>query len=1063
MPSRRQVIRLAELLASAPTVSYREHEVFARIRSELDRAGVPYASDRWGNLLAQWRTARPRGRPVAFTAHADHPGLIVTSCRGRTAEARWMGGVQKKYFRGSPVRIETAEGPVGGKVVSARPAPNGRIAWLRLSLDRPVPGGSIGGWDLAPFRRDGALIRTKSADDLIGCAAVLSLLVESAKNRLPHTIYGVFTRAEEEGLLGATVLAADRTLPADTAVVVLETSKEMPCGQIGKGPIVRVGDRKSVYTPGVCQALHEAAEALAKKGRGFRFQRGLMDGGVCEATSFQAFGYEAGGLALALGNYHNMGARGVEEEVVSSDDLWNLSRLLPVAAERIATSPDGLSGIRSRLRKRLPLARKQLAFTRALDPPPFAKPARSAALVAVAWAALLCVSGHAAASTPWWSKNPAAAEWKEPQANLLRLQSTQGEPDPRDDYDALRYDIALSVDPAAETIAGSVRMQVRADPGIGNSLVLDLAGSLTADSAAVNGFPTATTRPTASKLTIDLPPEVFGVDTLDLFVRYHGRPGPGDFTSFKFFLNHGVAPDVFPVVSTFSEPENSHSWWPCKDRMDDKAIVSLSLETPPGYIVAGNGNRLRIEGDGASIRTIWGSNYPVSPYLVSFAATNYAAWSEIYHTADRDSIELQYYAFPEDESAARLDFAYAVTDSATSCLTTLERLFGPYPFRRRATGFEKLGIAEVPWGSLAMENQTCVSLGDAFIRGDSSSTWAITHEIAHQWWGDAVTPTSMDHIWLNEGFATYCEALHVERLAGKGAYRDWMGVRAVPTATDYLSSLVSPNPEYWFLKSLTYNKGAWLLHMLRGEIGDDAFFAALNGYLDRYRYGNASTDDFIRAVEEGSGGRDLRWFFIPWAYGTGRPEISWDWWDGEEEGRRQIRLLLRQEQQGPHYPKGAPMPDPPETFSFHLPVRIFGDVDSLTRRIFVNERVMTALIDSIPFSPRRVVLDPDHWILSTIRGHGEGLSEEKLSVYPNPTGRGATFLVRSQGQEASRLALFDVQGRRIRTLGPVRGDGFHAVPWDGADGEGNRVASGVYLLKAEGGWGTASARVVVVR
>jgi aminopeptidase N len=1063
VPSRRQVIRLAELLASAPTVSYREHEVFARIRAELDRAGVPYASDRWGNLLAQTCPSRPRGRPVAFTAHADHPGLIISSCRGRIADARWLGGVQKKYFRGTSVRIETADGPVRGKVISARPAANGRIAWLRLSLERPVPDDSIGGWDLAPFRQDGSLIRTKSADDLIGCAAVLSLLIESAKNRLPYTIYGVFTRAEEEGLLGATALAADRTLPAGTAVVVLETSKEMPCGQIGKGPIVRVGDRKSVYTPGVCQAIHEAAETLAKRARGFRFQRGLMDGGVCEATSFQAFGYEAGALAIALGNYHNMGARAVEEEVVSSDDLWNLSRLLPFAAAKIASSTDGLSGIRRRLEKRLPLARKQLAITRALDPPPFAKAAKRAAVAALVCAALLGLSGRADASTPWWSKSPIAAEWKRPPVNRLQPPFPHGEVDPRDDYDALRYDITLSVDPVSETISGSVRMLLRPDIGIGNSLVLDLAESLTADSAAANGLQTATSRPAAGKLAIALPPEAFGADTLDIFVRYHGQPGPGDFTNFKFFSNHGILNDYVPVISTFSEPENAHSWWPCKDRMDDKAIVSLSLETPPGYIVAGNGNRLRGDGIGRRERTTWGSNYPVSTYLVSFAATNYAAWNEIYRTADHDSVELQYYAFPEDEWAARVDFAYAVTDSATSCLTSLERLFGPYPFRDRGTGFEKLGIAEVPWGSLAMEHQTCVSLGDAFIRGDSSSTWAITHEIAHQWWGDAVTPVSMDHIWLNEGFATYCEALHIERLAGTGAYRDWMGVRAVPASTDYLSSLVSPDPGYWFLKSLTYNKGAWLLHMLRGEIGDDAFFTSLNGYFDRYRYGNASTDDFIRAVEEGSGGQDLRWFFIPWAYGTGRPEISWDWWGGEEGGRRQVRLLLRQEQRGPIYPKGAPMPDPPEVFSFHLPVRIFGDADSLTRRVFVNERIMTAQIDSLPFVPRRVVLDPDHWVLSSIGPHGEGISQQALAVYPNPTGGGATFLVRSRGSEATRLSLFDVQGRKIRELQPVRGEGFHAVSWDGADGAGNRLASGVYLLKTEGGSGPASARVVVVR
>jgi aminopeptidase N len=1061
VPSRRQVIQLAELLASAPTVSYHEQEVFARIRARLDRAGVAYASDRWGNLIAHAGPRHPKGRPVAFTAHADHPGLIISSCNGRTAEARWLGGVQKRYFPGSAVRIETAEKWVRGRVLSARSGPNGRIAWARLRLEEPVPPGSIGGWDLAPFRLDGPWIRTKSADDLLGCAAVLSLMLDAARRSLPYSLYGVFTRAEEEGLLGATALAADRTLPSDTAVVVLETSKELPCGQLGKGPIVRVGDRKSVYTPGVCQALHEAAEEMVKRARGFRFQRCLMDGGVCEATAFQAFGYEAGGLALALGNYHNMGKTAIEEEVVHGDDLWNLTRLLPPAAAKIALSRDGLEGLRKRLQARVSPARKELVRSRSLDPPPFPKgKGKGIRLAALACFAACILAGTASGvSRPWWQKPVAPLDRPAP-FRIPSPPSTLGEPDPRDAYDAIRYDLTIRVDAEREEIAGSVRMILRPAPGLESPLILDLVDQLAVDSAAVNGQPCTVTRPGGDRLAVPLPtfePE----EDLEVLVRYHGPPGEGDFAGFKFFSNHGAGIDSFAVVSTFSEPENSHSWWPCKDRMDDKALVTLTLETPSGFVVAGNGNRVRVEVDGGLARTTWESGYPISPYLVCFAATNYSQWDALYRAVDGDSVMLQYFAFPEDEAAARIDFDYAVTDSATSCLTTLERLFGPYPFRNRNVGYEKLGIAEVPWGSLAMEHQTCVSLGDAFVVGDSSRAWALTHEIAHQWWGDAVTPTSLDHIWLNEGFATYCEALHVERLGGTEAYHDWMGIRVVPTGTDYLSPLVPPDPAYWFLQSLTYNKGAWVLHMLRAEIGDDAFFAALNLYLGRYRYEIVSTEDFIRAVEE-SAGRDLHWFFLPWLYGMGRPEISWDWWPAEEQGRQQIRLYLSQGQDGPTYPQEARQTDPPDLFSFHLQVRVSGTSGTITRRVFVGERTMTAVIDSIPFTPTGVTLDPDSWILKTLHERGEGLPGATLLVYPNPSREGATFLVRARGGEPTRLDLFDVQGRKIRSLDPVRGEGVHIVQWNGADGNGNRAPSGIYVLKSDGPGGSSSARVVVV-
>jgi hypothetical protein len=188
---------------------------------------------------------------------------------------------------------------------------------------------------------------------------------------------------------------------------------------------------------------------------------------------------------------------------------------------------------------------------------------------------------------------------------------------------------------------------------------------------------------------------------------------------------------------------------------------------------------MRREAAGDLVRTVWETSYPTAPYLVSFAASNYSEWEETYRTADRDSIHLQYFAYPEDEAAARADFSYALADSATSCLTTLEERFGPYPFRDRGIGYEKLGIAEVPWGSLAMEHQTCISLGDAFVQGQQQRV------------GDRPrgrTPVvgrrgytrDIGRCLAERGFATYSEALHVERLSGASGYRRWMGFESSP-------------------------------------------------------------------------------------------------------------------------------------------------------------------------------------------------------------------------------------------------------------------------------------------
>ncbi len=120
------------------------------------------------------------------------------------------------------------------------------------------------------------------------------------------------------------------------------------------------------------------------------------------------------------------------------------------------------------------------------------------------------------------------------------------------------------------------------------------------------------------------------------------------------------------------------------------------------------------------------------------------------------------------------------------------------------------------------------------------------------------------------------------------------------------------------------------------------------------------------------------------------------------------------------------------------------------------------MIDSLPFAPRRVVLDPDHWILASIREGGNGEPGDAPAVYPNPAREGATFLVRARDGQSTRISLYDIAGRKVRALGSVRGNGFHVVPWDGAGDSGNQVASGVYIVKVESPGGSSTARIVVL-
>lgn len=1063
MTTRTPIIRLARLLASAPTVTYREHEVLRRIRMEIDRIGLASASDRWGNLYAVYRGARARGRPVAITAHTDHPGLVVSASSGRRAEARWLGGVQARYFRGGRVRVETPEGPVRGRIEGVEQNEAGRVVRVALRLDREVPAGSVGGWDLVPFEMRGEIIRTKSADDLMGCAAILHLLRELVRRRPALEVWGVFTRAEEEGLYGAAAMADAGILPPATAVVVLETSRVLPCGKQGAGPILRVGDRLSVYDPGVSLAIREACELLAKGDSGFRWQRCLMDGGVCEATAFQAFGYPAGGLALALGNYHNMGARRVEEETIHAADLIHLGQLLPVAAEKIAIQRDPLAQVRANFRRKLMSVRKTLVATRDLPAPPRPPGPRGVPhLKVLAWlAAGLLGAAATAGSTPWLAPDDGAPFAKPGAPAALtreRIPSPPSEADPMDGYDALHYAIRVRIDPSGGAIEGTVGMEVEAIDDL-TQLEVHLGPTLTPQTVTCAGVSCTFERIETDRLRIVLPAEVRTGETTLVQVAYSGTPGPAYFSGFQFYSRHGEEGASFPMVSTLSQPDRARTWWPCKDRMSDKARVRITVDAPGGFVVAANGARLQEEVAGDRVLTTWETQYPTATYLVAFAATDYATWTESYLAEDGGVMPLAFYAYPEDSAAARIDF-----HTTHEALDRFEALFGPYPFRNPAIGVEKLGVAEFAWSTGAMEHQTLVSYGERFVTGTNSNDPILVHEIAHQWFGDAVTPNSMDDIWLNEGFATYCEALFAEGRGGAAGYRRWMARIRNPVDFEYRGTVVQP--EEWF-GSTTYRKGAWVLHMLRGILGDERFFAALRAYYERHLYGGVTTAEFIRAIEEESG-EDLRWFFVPWLYGTGRPVLAFDW-DAEGDAPDvRVRLLLRQTQEPIAYPSGSPMERPPEAYAFPLTVRLYGRdaggfPDSLDRVVFIPGRTEVVSMEALPFVPESIALDPDAWLLREIEPGRYDALRTRIVGHPNPSSGPVEWFVRAAGGGPTEFAIFDLAGRRVRRMGTVAGSGYHRIFWNGRNDDGSPVAAGVYWLRAEGPAGDRAGRIVITR
>jgi endoglucanase len=333
-PAHRWLVDLTNL----PTTSGSEDRVIDWVTRWVDRrTDLRLRSDRAGNLLLTIK-GRKRRAPMIAAAHMDHPGWVVEEVDGKLVRARFMGGVLSAYFdSASVVFFDSSGAEVRGVVESYED----KLASIRMAA-RGVDVGDIGRWwfDKRSLGVKRGMLRAPACDDLAGVAASLVALDRARKK--PHlNHFGVLlTRGEEEGLLGAIAACELGTIPAGSRLLSIETSRSFPDSPIGGGPVVRIGDRSSIFDAQLSNQLTDAVRAA-----GITHQRKLMAGGTCEATAFAAYGHRATGLCLPLGNYHNMvdiegvaaGTSGgvLAPEEISLADFDGLVDLMLVAASDI--------------------------------------------------------------------------------------------------------------------------------------------------------------------------------------------------------------------------------------------------------------------------------------------------------------------------------------------------------------------------------------------------------------------------------------------------------------------------------------------------------------------------------------------------------------------------------------------------------------------------------------------------------------------------------------------------------------------------------------------------------
>ena len=456
-------------------------------------------------------------------------------------------------------------------------------------------------------------------------------------------------------------------------------------------------------------------------------------------------------------------------------------------------------------------------------------------------------------------------------------------------YNVQRYTMWIGLPFTNDSLYGHVRIDAVKSAAV-DSIVLNSV-RLEIDSVELNGNPAGFAR-TADTLSlkIDVAALVPG-DHFFLDVFYRGGnfskngTGPDGSSSWGYYwyprgYNGGT---LHAIGYSMSEPQEARCRVPCFDEQWDKADSGCAfyVTVPDSYQVASNGLLQDTVRSGGQLTWHWVQPAPIATYLMCFTASRYASWIDTAHTVNAGSIPLDYFIWPEDSAASRAAFA-----TVPGMVRLYDSLFHAYPF-------DKYGMAAAyPFGFGGMEHQTMTTIHRNWIT--VSEQRGIAHELAHMWYGDLVTCGGWADIWLNEGFASYLEAVYDEHHNNRppGAYMQQRFYSALGSNANY-HPVYDPPPALLFDFSMIYSKGAWVLQGLRGVMGDGAFFAGMRAYADSFAYGNAVTADYQRIMERNCGS-SLQWYFDEWLHRAGHPRYTTVVYYKTHPDSNAARVLIKQ-------------------------------------------------------------------------------------------------------------------------------------------------------------------------
>jgi aminopeptidase N len=606
-------------------------------------------------------------------------------------------------------------------------------------------------------------------------------------------------------------------------------------------------------------------------------------------------------------------------------------------------------------------------------------------------------------------------------------------------YDALHYEVSLEVFFTGDSIGNcEATMTALSLSDTMTWAKLHLC-DLTVDSVLLDAAPATYVRTGSGEeqlLEVDLEGSVALGDTFVITTFYHGDPSRA--LNILYALAY-----VMNIPPPWWYPNGARYWFPCYDESFDKVTCDLIVTVPEGNRVVGNGWLVQADTSGEDWTFHWREDYPISTYLIVFAAADYAVLQDTFFY-DSDTLPIYHYVWHSDSANAVETFC-----NVPDMLALYSDSFGIYPFMDEKYGYVRLG--NLGW---AMENQTNVFWGLSIYGHNYEEI--VAHEASHQWWGDALTPGAWRDVWLNEGFATYCEAIYSDHWEDGASYHDYMvGLRNYYLAYEN-SPVGHPFPIYDppdLYNATTYEKGACLLHMLRHIIGDSVFFGALRTYADSFLYEVVCSEDLIGIFETASG-QDLDWFFEDWLYGAGHPEYEWCY-SVDSLSRDSFRIDLQVDQVQPDT-WDIPVFTMPIDLEIYHPggdttfVTIWDSLRNQTFELYVDDEV-----EDIGF-------DPKHWVLK------EAVNAVKEDVGPGLTGlRAFPTLTRDRVRfhytvirpGDLRLSVYDAAGRRVSgTTRRHDSSGEFTLTLDA-----HAFPAGVYFYRVDAMTDRTSGRFVVLR